>query len=66
VIFIDILISCIGNDRRVRLWSAHSGYLHAVNYDMSCTSNLPFSMEIISDNSGANDVLVHPSGQVYT
>jgi WD40 repeat protein len=52
-----------GNDRRVRLWSTNNGYLHSINYDVSCTSSLPFAMELISDfSSGADDVLAHPSG----
>ena len=52
-----------GNDRRVRLWSTNNGCLHSINYDVSCTSSLPFAMEIVSDfSSGADDVLAHPSG----
>lgn len=53
-----------GNDHRVRLWSSNTGYLHSINYNVSCASTLPFTMEIISDfSSGADDVLVHPSGE---
>ena len=53
-----------GNDHRVRLWSSNTGYLHSINYNVSCASTLPFTMEIISDfSSGADDVLAHPSGE---
>ena len=53
-----------GNDHKVRLWSTNNGELHSINYEMSCTSNLPFSMEIIADFSCAgDDVLVFPNGE---
>jgi WD domain, G-beta repeat len=53
-----------GNDRKVRLWSSNNGYLHAVNYDISSSSNLPFSMAMISDfECGGDDVLAYPDGE---
>ena len=53
-----------GNDRKVRLWSSNNGHLHGINYGIKCTSNLPFSMEIISDFScSGDDVLVYPNGE---
>ena len=52
-----------GNDRKVRLWSSNNGYLHGINYGIKSTSNLPFSMAIISDfSSCGDDVLVYPNG----
>jgi WD domain, G-beta repeat len=53
-----------GNDRKVRLWSSNNGYLHAINYDISSSSNLPFSMAMISDfECGGDDVLAYPDGE---
>ena len=53
-----------GNDHKVRLWSTNDGELHSINYEMSCSSNLPFAMEIITDFSCAgDDVLAFPTGE---
>ena len=57
------IVSC-GNDHKVRLWSTNNGELHSINYEISCSSNLPISMEIITDFSCAgDDVLVFPTGE---
>ena len=51
----------MGGDRKVRLWSSNNDYLHAVDYGISSTTNLPFSMAMISDfEFGSEVVLAHP------
>ena len=55
----------MGGDRNVRLWSSNNGYLHAVDSGISSTTNLPFSMAVISDfEFGFEVVLAHPDRDI--
>ena len=52
-----------GNDNRVRLWSAHDGTLHNINYDITCQSKLPVGIDIAAFTGGSgDDLLLHPDG----